>query len=336
MNKVPIFIVLLTFALWLVHWWRADDSRQQENVTQETKSSVPQCLVEDPCHNPPMSKSNESLIPIDTSESKPATLQIEMPSAQVNVVADIVGKADSEKDKRGPRWPKDVAQFEIREGKYAVAHGDVILGVIDPEQNLGEDGRGYARIPRVRLWREVIPVHIDTGVSQSLIQEVIATIESASGFRFKPYENEKDFLYVRISNEICAAQLGKQGGGQWIWISPYCGFGEVLHEFMHSLGFIHEQSRPDRDNYVEVLWPNIQPEFIGQFTEISQEAVPHYKGEAFAFDPTSIMMYQDHAFAIESHLKTLVLKPLDQRQIQPTKSGLSQKDGLRLQAISPF
>ena len=27
----------------------------------------------------------------------------------------------------------------------------------------------------------------------------------------------------------------------------------------HALGFLHEQSRPDRDNYVEVLWSNIKP-----------------------------------------------------------------------------
>ncbi len=33
--------------------------------------------------------------------------------------------------------------------------------------------------------------------------------------------------------------------------------GIVIHEFLHTFGAIHEQTRPDRDSFVRILWNNI-------------------------------------------------------------------------------
>lgn len=35
--------------------------------------------------------------------------------------------------------------------------------------------------------------------------------------------------------------------------------GTVLHELLHAIGFMHEQSRPERDNFVEIVYKNIKP-----------------------------------------------------------------------------
>ena len=49
-----------------------------------------------------------------------------------------------------------------------------------------------------------------------------------------------------------------QGGEQQISIGNGCEHhGIAMHEIMHALGFFHEQSRRDRDNYIKVHFENI-------------------------------------------------------------------------------
>lgn len=65
------------------------------------------------------------------------------------------------------------------------------------------------------------------------------------------------FLYPSLS---CFSAIGRQGGKQRISVGEGCEYkGTVMHEMMHALGFFHEQSRTDRDNYIMVLWWNIEP-----------------------------------------------------------------------------
>jgi len=65
----------------------------------------------------------------------------------------------------------------------------------------------------------------------------------------------------------------------------------IQHEFIHALGFYHEQSRPDRDQYVKINWRNIQDENIGQF--IRQKTSLTFD---VPYDGRSVMHYQSTAF----------------------------------------
>ena len=65
------------------------------------------------------------------------------------------------------------------------------------------------------------------------------------------------FLFYRCWSYI--GRLYWQKGPQILSLGQRCNKkGIIMHELMHAVGFWHEQSRPDRDQYVEVLWENIE------------------------------------------------------------------------------
>lgn len=59
----------------------------------------------------------------------------------------------------------------------------------------------------------------------------------------------------------CFSSVGNQHvGKQRLSIGRNCDrLGTVEHEFLHALGLWHEQSRADRDDYVQIMWDQIEP-----------------------------------------------------------------------------
>ena len=71
-----------------------------------------------------------------------------------------------------------------------------------------------------------------------------------------------NFMYQIVFVCSCCSYVGMIGyGKQPISLkSPSCiYFPVIVHEIGHAIGFYHEQSRPDRDDYVDIHEENILP-----------------------------------------------------------------------------
>ena len=73
------------------------------------------------------------------------------------------------------------------------------------------------------------------------------------------YRPVVNVLIVNPLSFRCSSPVGRMSYGNSIKLARGCwGKGTVMHEIGHSIGLFHEQSRPDRDNYVNILWNNIK------------------------------------------------------------------------------
>ena len=63
----------------------------------------------------------------------------------------------------------------------------------------------------------------------------------------------------------------------------------MLHELGHLIGFFHEHSRPDRDEYIRINYQNIERGV--SFSQFDAYVHPGYNTLGFTYDYNSIMHY---------------------------------------------
>lgn len=97
--------------------------------------------------------------------------------------------------------------------------------------------------------------------------------------------------YIKVINDAgCYSYVGRIGGEQELSLQrDGCLYDTtVKHEFMHALGFFHEQSRPDRDDYVMILWDNIENGYQNNFEKENTNTI---NSMGSPYDLKSIMHY---------------------------------------------
>ncbi len=102
------------------------------------------------------------------------------------------------------------------------------------------------------------------------------------------HENYVEFIF----GDKNWSEVGKIGGKQNIILTNTANVGTVTHEIGHCVGFKHEHTRNDRDNYVVVMEDRIRPDKAGNFQKVSVDKYKDY-GE---YDYDSIMHYNKDSF----------------------------------------
>jgi len=199
--------------------------------------------------------------------------------------------------------------------------GDIIL---DPDQMLAvieqdskRAGSQFAAI-RARNWKAngmaiPIPYYINPALgykAKSAIKAAVSEYIKHTCIKFQEVDKRplgKAHLHI-VKKDGCWSHVGMYNNheGQELSIGKGCEYkGVVTHEFGHALGLFHEQSRPDRDNYVEIILNNITPGMAGNFKRYSTTMI---NSLGFKYDYESIMHYTNTAFAKRAGLITIRTK----------------------------
>ncbi|XP_069830102.1 hatching enzyme 1.2-like [Dendropsophus ebraccatus] len=161
----------------------------------------------------------------------------------------------------------------------------------------------------------------------ALISRALKEFELLTCVHFVKRSSELDYLYI-WPGVGCWSYIGKTLGMQIVSLaSPRCMvYGVIQHEAMHNLGFYHEHTRKDRDDYIDILWENIEPGFSDSFDIVKSNTLH------LSYDYASVMHYHQYAYSIAEDLPTIVPKP-DPNVPIGQRSGMSNLDIMKINAL---
>lgn len=114
--------------------------------------------------------------------------------------------------------------------------------------------------------------------------------------RFRPYElTDQNWIDIKPDYSGCWSSVGMKMQGQIVNLgSAKClRHGVIVHELMHAIGFYHQQSSSERDNFIKINWENIRRGREHNFNKYNETVVSNFN---VSYDYTSVMHYSSKAF----------------------------------------
>jgi len=212
-------------------------------------------------------------------------------------------------------------------GDQAVFEGDIILGNADDVRGVDDPSPlGIGIVGEEYRWpTDTIPYVVTDKSLRPMVEAAIAHWRQHTPFKFVERTTEGDYISFKRLNG-CYSQVGRRGKEQVISLGTGCSVGSAIHEIGHALGLWHEQSRSDRDNYIEIVWANIDPNQRHNFDKHVQDGQ-----DLGDYDCDSIMHYPATAFSINGQptIKVRGGEPIGQR------NGLSKGDIAAIRMMYP-
>lgn len=184
---------------------------------------------------------------------------------------------------------RDLDIFDINEeAGLNLVEGDIVLDERQTRNSIiGDKYR----------WPTTIPYYMEDDLeinAKGVILKAFEQYRLKSCIDFKPWSGEANYISI-FKGSGCFSSVGNRHvGKQRLSIGTNCDrIATIEHEFLHALGFWHEQSRADRDDYVKIMWDRISEGKEHNFntyndTTSSSLGVP--------YDYGSMMHYSKNAF----------------------------------------
>ncbi|XP_034183444.1 zinc metalloproteinase nas-13-like [Osmia lignaria lignaria] len=203
----------------------------------------------------------------------------------------LYGLPDGKTGRRVAEWHENMTSNPEELGSYV--EGDILFPM--------GTGRNGLRASSATWPNGVVPYIISPyfdADQRKVIYEAMNDYHKYTCIRFKPYHGvETDYIRITAGNSGCWSSVGRIGSWQNVNLQvPGCVTrkGTVIHELMHAIGFLHEQSRFERDQFVSIQWNNILNGHDSNFLKASKQTTDDF---GIAYDYNSVMHYSSYAFS---------------------------------------
>uniref|UniRef100_A0A3B3HAL8 Metalloendopeptidase n=1 Tax=Oryzias latipes TaxID=8090 RepID=A0A3B3HAL8_ORYLA len=183
----------------------------------------------------------------------------------------------------------------------------------------------------INLWTPPVPFLFDTNIhTKGIILRALDQFRLKSCIDFKLRDAEEYYLSIQ-KLDGCFSSIGRAvANGQVLSLGVGCEYVHTVeHEILHALGFYHEQSRYDRDDYVRIVWDNILKGKEHNFNKFPRDVSTTH---GTPYDYWSVMHYSKDAFTNGNGSTIITLDPKFQNVIGQTLE-MSHYDVLELNLL---